>query len=64
MPILLHGLFNLFSQILDIFVQLPGTQPLASVNIAGVIVDTMLLSAPFFVAGAVLLRKVNPDIAA
>ena len=60
-PILLHGLFNLSSQVIDAITLLPDAQPRVDIDIVGFIVNTLLIAVPFLIAGLVLLRKVKPD---
>jgi len=64
MPILLHGLLNLSTQIFDAIVSfdllLQNPAPQTEVDIIGLIIYTLFTSLPMLIAALVLLRKVEP----
>ena len=62
-PILVHMLVNLASYIINVIVSPDVLEQSAQAtsNIAGSIVNRILLTVVFLVAGLILLRKVTPD---
>ena len=60
-PILLHGLFNLATQIFDAITLPSAIQSQSDTNLIGAIIGACVVAFPFLLAGGILLRKVEPD---